>query len=121
MYNADDFQEWLSKPTAAIQTLKGNPTAAIQLKCLQCTCGDTQLIKSCSAYECPLWQFRPYRNKESEQRPEGTFPTLERLHNIRDKVPEFQPPRIDKPRRSRRTKAQMQAYRASLAAKESKT
>lgn len=31
---------------------------AIRLKCIDCCCGQVREVKRCTAYECPLWNFR---------------------------------------------------------------
>jgi hypothetical protein len=41
-----------------------SPRAAIKCKCLECVWLDQSAITSCSAVECPLWQYRPYQKKE---------------------------------------------------------
>jgi len=41
--------------------------AAIRLFCLECTGGQPGLIKNCTAYECPLWQFRMKRKLSSKE------------------------------------------------------
>lgn len=40
-------------------------TAAIALKCLDCTAMQIKEIALCEIKECPLWIFRPYKAKEN--------------------------------------------------------
>lgn len=110
-----EWKEWFDKPTSAIKTLNGDPLSAIQLKCLQCCCGSQQTIRTCKNFECPLWSFRPYKDNLTERPVSKDIPTREDFYNKKDKVPEFQPPRIEKKRRRRRTKLEMQAVRAAKA------
>ena len=34
------------------------PLKAIRLKCLDCTCGQTGLVRECQIFTCSLWPFR---------------------------------------------------------------
>lgn len=45
---------------------EGSLKAAVNLKCIECCCGDTTFIKDCKIKTCPLWFDRPYQNKGSE-------------------------------------------------------
>lgn len=46
---------------------KGSYKAAVQLKCMDCTCNQKKEIALCTIRICPLWAFRPYRNATNEQ------------------------------------------------------
>jgi len=37
------------------------PRQAIKAQCLACCWMDEAAIRECTATECPLWDFRPYR------------------------------------------------------------
>jgi len=112
--NEGEWKEWFDKPTIAIKALNGDALSAIQLKCLHCCCGSQALVRDCKAYSCPLWSFRPYRTSNNEQRPvNDNIATIQDFHNKKDNAPEFTPPKIEKKRRKRRTKLEMQAFRAS--------
>ena len=41
----------------------GSKTAAIKLKCLNCTCFQIKEISLCTSTDCALHSFRPYRKK----------------------------------------------------------
>lgn len=41
----------------------GSLKAAIKLKCLDCSCGDTKDIKCCPVVSCSLWAFRPFQGR----------------------------------------------------------
>ena len=36
--------------------------AAVTAKCLECTCIQRIEVKNCPVVQCPLWEFRPYKN-----------------------------------------------------------
>ncbi len=40
---------------------KGNKTAVLKLKCLDCSDYQTKEIKECSVCDCPLYHIRPYK------------------------------------------------------------
>ena len=40
---------------------KCSPRAAIKAQCAECIGFDRDAIRTCTAYACPLWNFRPYR------------------------------------------------------------
>ena len=40
-----------------------SPRQAIKAQCLHCAWLDEAVIRSCTATECPLWGFRPFRDK----------------------------------------------------------
>lgn len=43
-----------------------SPRQAIAARCLQCV-GDRRYdVRYCSAYECALWEFRPYQTDDTE-------------------------------------------------------
>ena len=44
---------------------KGSRKAAIELKCLDCCCGERLEVKNCSAIGCPLWPVRPWQIKSN--------------------------------------------------------
>jgi hypothetical protein len=102
--------EWWLMPTVSIKALQGHAMSAIQLRCLQCCCGDKKLVKECNDFTCALWDFRPYR-RPNETRPKGHVPTLDNLRGREDELTAFQPPTIKKQRRKRRTKLQMMEAR----------
>lgn len=43
---------------------KATPRMAIKAHCLECCWMDEAAIRECTATECPLWSFRPYRAKK---------------------------------------------------------
>ena len=47
------------------QSHSGNcsPRVAIKAQCAECNGFDRDAIRDCTAYACPLWQFRPYQQK----------------------------------------------------------
>lgn len=42
---------------------KCSPRAAIRAQCAECNGFDRDAIRDCTAYACPLWNFRPYQIK----------------------------------------------------------
>ncbi len=44
---------------------KKSMRAAVNSKCLDCTCFQVKEIRDCSVHGCPLWKYRPYQNKSS--------------------------------------------------------
>lgn len=51
------FQSVVEKVT------EGSRTAAVKLKCLECSGYQTPEVRHCTAIQCPLWLFRPYQGK----------------------------------------------------------
>lgn len=47
---------------------KGSLKAAVILKCIDCACEDRKSIKECCVLSCPLWPFRPFQSKESNDK-----------------------------------------------------
>lgn len=41
------------------------PRAAIKSFCLECCGDDRQAVTECTAYACPLWEYRPYQPRKS--------------------------------------------------------
>lgn len=50
--------------------ISGSLKAAVKLKCLDCCCQQRVEVAKCTSIGCPLWNFRPYKNKNSLT-PEG--------------------------------------------------
>jgi hypothetical protein len=48
-----------------VRAFSGNcsPRAAIKAFCLECVGFDREAITECSAYGCPLYEFRPFQRK----------------------------------------------------------
>lgn len=44
---------------------EGSLTAAIKLKCLDCSCWQPDEIRHCPCVECSLFPLRPYQKKET--------------------------------------------------------
>lgn len=42
-----------------------SPRAAIRAMCLSCTGFDRAAIRNCSAWGCPLWAYRGFRDREA--------------------------------------------------------
>jgi len=42
---------------------KGSLTAAVKLKCLECSGYHIEEVRNCPIENCALWNFRPYRDK----------------------------------------------------------
>jgi hypothetical protein len=46
---------------------ESNPLKALQLRCLDCCCGNPNEVRKCTAVACPSWPFRmgvnPFREK----------------------------------------------------------
>jgi hypothetical protein len=40
---------------------QGSLTAAVQLKCLECSCWVRQEVRDCAITDCALYPFRPYQ------------------------------------------------------------
>ena len=40
---------------------------AITAKCLDCCCYQQEEVRLCQATECPLWEYRPYKETKSEE------------------------------------------------------
>lgn len=40
--------------------------AAIKAKCLDCCCLDRIQVRECEIDDCPLWEYRPYRQKTGD-------------------------------------------------------
>lgn len=49
------------------QVVAGSRSAAVKLKCLDCSCFNTAEIKHCSVTDCALWAFRPYQGGAVEE------------------------------------------------------
>jgi hypothetical protein len=45
------------------KVIRGSLTAAVRLKCLDCSDYETTEVRKCECYECSLWAFRPYQGK----------------------------------------------------------
>jgi len=41
------------------------PRRAVKAFCLECNGFDPDAIAGCTAYACPLWNFRPYQGSEA--------------------------------------------------------
>lgn len=48
-------------------TEQGSMKSAVALKCLDCSCFQPVEIKLCATQGCPLWAFRPYQTKDTDQ------------------------------------------------------
>lgn len=46
---------------------KCSPRRAIKALCLECVGFDRQFIADCTAWACPLWNFRPYQHKTTSR------------------------------------------------------
>lgn len=44
---------------------KWRPLKAIRAKCLDCCCGNSYEVNMCTAYECPLYEYRFGTKKKS--------------------------------------------------------
>lgn len=53
---------------------EGSLMACLALKCMECTVGDREEIRNCVCVDCPLFFYRPYKNKDTEE-------NLEQNHN----------------------------------------
>jgi len=42
------------------------PRAAIKAFCGECNGFDRQAVADCTAFACPLWNFRPYQHRSKE-------------------------------------------------------
>lgn len=42
-----------------------SPRRAVKAFCLECNGFDPDAIAGCTAYACPLWNFRPYQGSEA--------------------------------------------------------
>lgn len=49
----------------AKRAASGSLKAAIKLKCLDCCAWKQKEVALCTVTDCSLWNFRPYKNKES--------------------------------------------------------
>lgn len=55
-------------PESAKNTLReafsgsASPRKAIKAMCLRCVGYERASIRDCSAYACPLWQYRPFQS-----------------------------------------------------------
>lgn len=112
--SSNEVEEWWMMPNVSIKVLEGHAMSAIQLRCLQCCCGDKKLVKECSNFSCALWDFRPYR-VSNQTRPKNIVPTIDDLKGKKNELTEFQPPTIKKQRKKRRTKLQMMEARRKAA------
>ena len=45
---------------------KASPRQAIKAFCLHCVGDVRERVTDCTAYACPLYQYRPYRREEGE-------------------------------------------------------
>ena len=45
----------------------GSFSAAIKLKCLECSGYLKEEVKHCPIFNCALWGFRPYRKRDGEK------------------------------------------------------
>jgi len=55
-----------SKQLNPIEKLKTKPNSlrfAVNAKCFDCTCQQKLEIKFCEAFDCPLFNVRPYQEK----------------------------------------------------------
>jgi len=41
-----------------------SPTKAIRAKCIDCSCWQRDEVEKCMAVTCPLYDFRPYQEKD---------------------------------------------------------
>lgn len=55
-------EKWRGLLTRAIEG-KASPRAAIKAQCGECNGFDRQAIATCTADACPLWMYRPCRNR----------------------------------------------------------
>jgi hypothetical protein len=53
----------LKRAPGGVQMTSCPPRRAIRAFCLECCGFDTQAITECTAYACPLWNFRPFKGK----------------------------------------------------------
>ncbi len=60
---------------------KRSPLKAIRLKCLDCSCGNINDVKSCTHTQCALHSFRLGKNPNARHEP--TAAQLEALRNGR--------------------------------------
>lgn len=44
----------------------GGRANAIKAFCLTCVGYDRQEVKNCSSFGCPLWEYRPFRDRTGE-------------------------------------------------------
>ena len=42
--------------------------AAINAKCWDCTCFQKREVTKCVMVKCPLWNIRPWQNKETNEK-----------------------------------------------------
>ena len=51
------------------RAMSGNcaPRAAIRAFCAECQGFDRNGVATCTAYACPLWNFRPYQGKSATE------------------------------------------------------
>jgi len=55
---------WSAKRSPeGVQTSSCSPRRAIKAFCLECCGFDHKAITECTAYACPLWNFRPFQEK----------------------------------------------------------
>lgn len=70
---------------------KPSPRGAIKAKCLECTGGQRQVVKECSALGCPLWRYRPYQGRvraaKGSQSAPGNAPLPQEATISTDPVP----------------------------------
>lgn len=41
---------------------KANPIKAIENFCMECICGEKEMITNCTGYKCPLFALRPFQS-----------------------------------------------------------
>ena len=42
---------------------EASPRKAIKAMCLECTGYDRNVIRGCTGYSCPLWNYRPFQTE----------------------------------------------------------
>jgi hypothetical protein len=61
LFNGKFRKDWL----AAMQ--RKSMRKAVNAKCADCTCWQNTEIRECTVITCPLWQYRPLKNPQTEK------------------------------------------------------
>ena len=51
---------------ASCWSKNASPRQAIKAFCTECVGYDRAAVAACTAYECPLWQYRPYQQRSKK-------------------------------------------------------